>query len=71
MTWSEQRRADQKALEVCGEMVNNFGQASWHDCSLDALPTRDGRRIVQNVAGSDARGRPGRSHGARSRPWGR
>jgi hypothetical protein len=57
----------QEALEVCGEMINNFEQASWHDCSLDALPTRDGRRIVQNAAGSGARGRPGRLHGPRSR----
>jgi hypothetical protein len=37
------------ALEVCCQMINNFEQASWHDCSLDALPTRDGRRMSRTL----------------------
>jgi hypothetical protein len=30
-------------------MVNNLGQASWHDCSLDALPTRDGGGLSRTL----------------------
>jgi hypothetical protein len=30
-------------------MINNLDQASWHDCSLDALPTRDGGGLSRTL----------------------